>query len=267
MDGNFWYSPFLSINFFANGKFLKHSTEGFSYESFRQYETKNFRRKILIFPLLIPKVFGCRKLFGTQHRRVPWWNASVQIDTIIATENLDTPPPPPSHLNFFGTRKWWKTKGFAYGICQHCETKIFRKKSWCFPLPLLQKLFHNQKISETQHREVRLRNASVLWDKKFATKNRDITVLSIKSSDTQFSDKLRCCPTIFFGNMRQKTFEGKSWHFPLPLIQKLFRYQKFSEAQHRRVTLRKVLVLWDKMFSTENLDITLKSIIFFDGRN
>ena len=36
IDGKFWYSPFLSINFFANGKFLKHSTEVSSYGSFRQ---------------------------------------------------------------------------------------------------------------------------------------------------------------------------------------------------------------------------------------
>ena len=50
--------------------------------------------------------------------------------------------PPPSHLYFFETRNWWKTKGFTYGICRHCETKFHRKKSWYFPLPLIQKLIH-----------------------------------------------------------------------------------------------------------------------------
>ena len=174
----------------------------------------------------MPKVFGYRKLFETQHIRFPLWNASQQIDTIIATENLDTPPPP-SHWNFFDTRKWWKTKGFAYGICQHCETKIFRKESWYFPLPLIEKLFHNQKSSEAQHRRVTLRNASVVWDKKFATKNRDITVLSIKSSDTQFSDKLRCCPTIFFGNMRQRLSKGNIDTSPSLLSKNFFATRNF----------------------------------------
>ena len=42
--------PLLSINFFATGSFLKHSTEGFLYEMFRYYETKQFRRKIVIPP-------------------------------------------------------------------------------------------------------------------------------------------------------------------------------------------------------------------------
>ena len=146
---------------------------------FGSVRQKIFEGKSWYSPLLIPIVFGYRKHFETQHIRVPQWNASVQIDTIIATENLDTPPPPPSHLNIFDTRKWWKTKGFAYGICQHCETKIFRKKSWYFPLPLIQKLFHNQKISEAQHRRVTRRKVLVLWDKMFSTENLDVTLKSI----------------------------------------------------------------------------------------
>ena len=49
-DGKSWYSlpPLLSINFFATGKFLKHSTEGFLYEIFRYCKTKIFQRKIVI---------------------------------------------------------------------------------------------------------------------------------------------------------------------------------------------------------------------------
>ena len=42
--------PHSSINFFATGKFLKHSTEGFLYEIFRYCKTKNFRRKIVTYP-------------------------------------------------------------------------------------------------------------------------------------------------------------------------------------------------------------------------
>ena len=59
-----------SINFLATGKFLKHSTEGFPSETFWHCETKNFRRKILITPLFIRKLFRYRKISETQHRRV-----------------------------------------------------------------------------------------------------------------------------------------------------------------------------------------------------
>ena len=38
--------PLLSINFFATGNFLKHSTEGLTYQIFRHCERKKFRQKI-----------------------------------------------------------------------------------------------------------------------------------------------------------------------------------------------------------------------------
>ena len=38
--------PILSIKFFANRKFLKHTTEGFLYEKLRYCETKQYGRKI-----------------------------------------------------------------------------------------------------------------------------------------------------------------------------------------------------------------------------
>ena len=76
--------PLLSINFFATGNFLKHSTEGFTYKIFRHCETKNFRWKIVILspsppppPPLIHKLFRYRKISETQHRRVPLRNISV----------------------------------------------------------------------------------------------------------------------------------------------------------------------------------------------
>ena len=38
---------------------------------------------------------------------------------------------------------------------------------------------------------------------------------------------------------------------------KKFRYRQFSGTQHKRVPLRNVSVLWDKKYSTENLDTPL----------
>ena len=57
-DRKSWNSPLplLSINFFATGYFLKHSTEVFTYQIFRHCETKNFERKV-----------------GIEYRN-QWWN-------------------------------------------------------------------------------------------------------------------------------------------------------------------------------------------------
>ena len=82
------------------------------------------------------------------------------------------------------------------------------------------------------------------------------------------NERLKGSPTAFFGTVRQKKIRRKILILPPPLlIHKLIRYQKFSETQHRRVPLRKVSVLWDKKFSTENRDKTLWSIRLFDTRN
>ena len=132
-DGKCWYSPpFLSMNLIATGNIPKHSTKefhckgsgycdtkqkstknrditvlsinifgtrnqwhrkGFPYETFPHSGQKIFEANSWYSPLLIPKNFGYRKLFETQHRRVPLRKASVPIDTKFSTEKLDTPSP------------------------------------------------------------------------------------------------------------------------------------------------------------------------------
>ena len=71
----------------------------------------------------------------------------------------------------------------------------------------------------------------------------------------QWRVPLRCFD-VFRHCETKKIFDGKSWYSPPPLIHKLFGYRKFSETQHRRVPLRNFSALWDKKFSTENLDTT-----------
>ncbi len=83
--------PLLSINFFATGNFLKHSTEGFPYEVFWHCETNNFRRKILMPPPpLIHKFFPYRKFFETEHRRGPLRSFLALWDMKNSTENPAT---------------------------------------------------------------------------------------------------------------------------------------------------------------------------------
>ncbi len=116
-------SPFLSIHFFAAGNFLKHSTEGFTYEIFRHCETKNFRRKILILP---PPL--------------------LSINFFAAGNFL-------KH----------STEGFTTKFFGNVRQKFFDGKSWYSTLPpLIHTLFRYRKFSETHRRRVPLRNVSVL---------------------------------------------------------------------------------------------------------
>ena len=127
--------PLLSINFFATGNFLKHSTEGFTCETFQQCEKKISTENLdtpLPPPPLIHKLFRYRKISETQHRRVPLRIFSALWDKKNSTENLDTPPS-----------------------------------------PLIHKLFRYRKFFETQRRRFQLRNFSALWDKRFSTENLD----------------------------------------------------------------------------------------------
>ena len=89
-DGKSWYSPLplLSKNFFATGHFLKHTSEGFLYESFRSCETKNFE-KTVIPSLLCMRIFDTRIL--SKHRRVLLRNLSALWDKDFSKEFSDIP--------------------------------------------------------------------------------------------------------------------------------------------------------------------------------
>ena len=133
-------------------------------------------------------------------------------------------------------------------------------------------------------RVVPLRNFPALWEKKFSTVNNDYPLLSFKISDTRnflkdwespYECFLYCeknnfrqirdtpsyaiffdpeifwkkrVPLRFFGTVRQKNFQRKSW-YPLP-IHNFFRQKNVSEKW--RVPLRSFLVLWEIQFSTES---------------
>ena len=57
-------------------------------------------------------------------------------------------------------------------------------------------------------------------------------------------------PLRHFSALWDKKFSTENFVTPPLLIHKLFRYQKFSEKEHRRVPLRNFSALWDKKFST-----------------
>ena len=66
----------------------------------------------------------------------------------------------------------------------------------------------------------------------------------------EFSETPKGSPTNFFGTVRLKFFDGKSW-YP-PIMHKIFRYPKFSETL--KGSPRNFSALWDKKFPTEKRD-------------
>ena len=102
----------------------------------------------------------------------------------------------------------WNTEGFFYEKIRSCETKRFWQKIVIPATSLIPNLFQYQKFSETQ-----------------------------KGSSTNF-----------FGTVRLKNFDRKSWDNRLE--RKIFRYPKLLTLW--RVPQRNVSVLWDETISTEN---------------
>ena len=68
-----------------------------------------------------------------------------------------------------------------------------------------------------------------------------------------------------FGTVRQNDFDRVSW-FPTPLLSKNF-FDTRNSLRQRRVPLRNILAPSDKTISTENPDLTLSSKIFFPYLN
>ena len=128
LDRCSWYSPFLSIDFFATGKILKHSTEGLLHETFQHYETTNFSPKVLTSPLhTLIYTFSISEINERLKGSPTAFFGTVGQNFFEGT--LDTSP----HLlsiNFSATRKILRhsTEGFLYKMLLYCETKSFRRK-------------------------------------------------------------------------------------------------------------------------------------------
>ena len=86
--------PFLSINFFATGNFLKQHRR-VPLQIFSALWDKNFSTENCDAPFLLPPLLSIN-FFDTgnfvQHRRVPLRSFSVLWDKTILTENRDTRP-------------------------------------------------------------------------------------------------------------------------------------------------------------------------------
>ena len=90
---NFDTPHFLSINFFAPGKFLITRTEWFPYEAFQYCGARKFWQKIVLLPRSPP--FLSKKFIKTwnfvKNRKVPLRKFSAFLDKKYSMESFDTP--------------------------------------------------------------------------------------------------------------------------------------------------------------------------------
>ena len=107
-----------------------------------------------------------------------------------------------------------------------------------------------------------LRSFSALWVKNFSIEFSDMPFLWIRFSDARFFLKHRRVPLQMYLVVRDKKCLKISWCNPSSLIKKICETRKF--LKHRSVSPRKFLAPWNKKLSTENSDIPLFSVRFFE---
>ena len=306
--------PLLSIKFSDRRNFLKN--EGFPYEIFRYCEKINFRqnRDTPSYAIFFnPEIFW--------NTRVPLRIFSVLWDKNISRENRDIPF---LSIHLFDKKNFWKMKGSPTKFFGTVRKSIFDK----IVIHHLMQFFESRNFLK---RKVPPTIFSGTVRQKISREIRDISLLSKKFFDKRMFLKnegfpyktFRYCekikfrqnrgtpsyaiffcrnflkhkgpPTNFFGTVRQRSFERKSW-YALP-IHNFFRWKiilknegfhlrNFSvlwEIQLSTKSWYTILcnffnpeyfwnteifsVLWDKKVSRENRDIPFLSIKLFDTRN
>ena len=138
-------------------------------------------------------------------------------------------------------------------------------KPWCPPL-LCVKIFDKRIF--LKHQIVFQWNILVQWDKNLEGKSWYSPPYP-NFFDTRSIATVKDSPTQIFGTVRQKIFDGKSWHSSPPLLFKLFRYPKsvkhemvrsptkFFGTVRQKIFRRKILILppspsYPNFFDTRN---------------
>ncbi len=227
-DGKSWYSPLppLIHTLFRYRKFSETQHRRVHLQNFSALWDKKFSTENLDTPPspLIHKLFRYRKFSETQRRRFQLRNFSARWDKKFSTENLDTLPPPHSSINFFATGKFLKhsTEGFLYEMFRYCKTKNFRWKILILP-PLLLSMNFFAAGNFLKHSTERFTYKIFRYCE---TKNFRLKILILPPPPSYpytfslpeifWNTAQKGSPTKFFGTVRQKIFDGKSWYSPLP---------------------------------------------------
>ena len=139
-------------------------------------------------------------------------------DQKISTEKRDTSPPL-SSIKLFETRYFLRNskiplRNFSAPWDKKFSTEFSDTRFLCIKFCDAQNFL--------KHRSVPRENFSVLCDKKFSTEKRDTppSLMHKIFRCPKFSDTSKCSPTKFFGTVRPKILNEKSW-YPPSLLHKI----------------------------------------------
>ena len=154
-----WLLPLhnlLSKNLVATGVFLKHSTGSLSGEFIWHFETKYFRRKMLIPLLLSINFFASGKFLKHSTERFPYEYFRHCDRTTFRGKVFLLLPLTLSSKNLIATGVFLKdsTEGFPYDYFRYCDTKNFSTENLASPpsSPFVEKPCRYWSFSEIQHR-------------------------------------------------------------------------------------------------------------------
>ena len=205
-DGKTWY-PLVCIKFFDTLNFLKHLRD--AHEIFRHCETKNFRRKLVICPLLSINFFRYQKISGKQKGSFTKLFVSVLWDKKFR-QNRDAPL---LCMKIFDERIFLKHQSvLQWNISIQWDKTD--GKSWfppliqTFPIP---EIIATVKDSPTKIFGTETKN----FRRKILIHPPPPSFIQIFSGP-EVSETLKDSPTKFFGTVRQKNFDRKSWNSPPP---------------------------------------------------
>ena len=219
--------PPLIHKFFRYQKFCE--TEGTPYEVFRSCETKNFRQNHDAPRPLVNENFRFKNFF--KHRRSLLRSFSALWDQKFSTEKRDTPLSDAS--NFSIPEVFRYTEVLNNEIFRYCETKKLRWKNVIPPFSSIKPFETRTFIKKSR---ISWQKFAALWDIKISTENRGPLSYTWKFSIKKVSGTPKWSPTEYFGTVRQKLFDGKSWYLP-PLIHKTF-FPTRTFVKHRMVPWR-----------------------------
>ena len=216
-------SPFSYPKYSSKPNFSQ-TRERFAYEFIRYCETKQFRRKIVIPPLLSLTFLDTRNVL--KHRRVPLRNLLVLWDKKFLTGSRDNASPILS-IRLCHTRSFLKSGRGPPRNFSVMWDKIFSTEN--LDTLLLPLTFLDLRIF-LKNRKVPLRSFSVMWDNIFSTGNHDTPSFLHPPSHIQnvrryqiFHKPGKGSLTNLLGTVRQNNFDGKSWqplfylqHFLIP---------------------------------------------------
>ena len=178
--------------------------------------------KIFRYPKFSETLKGCPRNFSAL------WDQKFLTEKVI---------PPFSSIKLFETRNFFKnSRSPLRNFSALWDIKISTENR-DMP-PLIHKFFFDTK-NFLENRRVPLQSFSF---RSCETKNFDKTVMppppsyAWKFSINKFSESPKCSPIKYFGTVRQKLFDGKSWYLP-PLIHKKF-FPTRNFLKHRMVPWR-----------------------------